>query len=135
MEELFWSNRRIIRMVSAECSRGKTAAACRYIAEGLSTSNFPYVAPTKRLLQQTRAELEMLNVLPVVIDGDTHELVCPAIMSALKAAPEIGQVLLITWQAYANLPYFYHSENWVRIIDEVPQLDEFFPFTLPYNHR
>ena len=110
-------------------------AACKYIRERRGLSNYLYVAPTKRLLKQTRQTLEDLGVRADVIDGDNQPRVNAAITSALKDAPSEGAVLLITWKAYADLSYFHGPEFWTRIIDEVPQLDVFRPYTLPFNHR
>ena len=125
-----------IRYVSAECSRGKTLAACKYMASKLIFSNFLYVAPTKKLLQQTLATLQQLGVNPTLIDSDTTpKRVNAAIISYLKEAPDCGAVLLVTWSAYEHLSYFPKRNEWICIIDEVPQLDAFHPFTLPYNHR
>ena len=125
-----------IRYVSAECSRGKTLAACEYMAQKLIFNNFLYVAPTKKLLQQTFATLQGMGVRPTLIDSDTTpKRVNAAIISYLKEAPDGGAVLLVTWNAYESLTYFHRPEDWVRIIDEVPQLDAFHPFTLPYNHH
>ena len=124
-----------VRVVSAECSRGKTLAACKYIRERRGLSNYLYVAPTKRLLKQTRQTLEDLGLRADVIDEDNQPNVNAAITSALKDAPSEGAVLLITWKAYADLSYFHDRECWTRIIDEVPQLDVFRPYKLPYNYR
>src|SRR5262245_30426042 len=94
-----------VRYVSAECSRGKTLAACKYIVSKLSVTNFLYVAPTKKLLQQTLATLQGMGVRPTLIDSDTTpKRVNEAIISFLKDVPDCGVVLLITWSAYENLP-------------------------------
>jgi len=133
-----WSNRSLgsIRYVSAECSRGKTLAACKYIASNLIFSNFLYVAPTKRLLHQTQAALQKLGVNPTLIDSDTNpKRVNAAIISFLKDVPDCGAVLLVTWSAYEHLSYFPKRNEWICIIDEVPQLDAFYPFKLPRNHH
>ena len=134
-----WFNRSSgnVRYVSAECSTGKTLAACNYIVSKLGFSNFLYVAPTRRLLQQTYATLEEMGVRPKLIDSDTNpKSVNAAIISyLLKEAPDCGAVLLVTWSAYEHLSYFPKRNEWICIIDEVPQLDAFHPFTLPYNHR
>ena len=124
-----------IRYVSAECSRGKTLAACKYIAQKLIFNNFLYVAPTRKLLRQTLATLQGMGVNPTLIDSDTTPNVNAAIISYLKEAPDCGAVLLVTWSAYEHLSYFHRPETWVRIIDEVPQLDAFHPFGLPRNHQ
>src|SRR4051794_22089205 len=107
MKSAFTHSLGSIRYVSAECSRGKTLAACKYMATNLIFSNFLYVAPTKRLLHQTHAALQELGVNPTLIDSDTNpKMVTSAIIGYLKKAPDCGAVLLVTWNAYENLPYF-----------------------------
>jgi hypothetical protein len=131
----FCPNPNAIRIVSAACGRGKTVAACKYIKRHIASNNWLYVAPTKKLLRQTSAVLQSLGIKPTVIDGDTAPLmVSAAIVKFLKEAPDCGVVLLVTWIAYERLPYFHSRGNWTVIIDEVPQLDSFFSFQLPYNH-
>jgi len=57
------------------------------------------------------------------------------IIHFLKATSDIaGGALLITWSAYIDLPYFHRRENWRIIIDEVPQVDRFYPLMLPHSY-
>jgi hypothetical protein len=54
-------------------------------------------------------------------------------MEALKTAPDIGCCLLITWQAYAELPFFPNRYNWQVIVDEIPQVDRAYKLKIPFN--
>lgn len=83
--------RNAVRVVSAECSRGKTLAACKYIRERRGLSNYLYVAPTKRLLKQTRQTLEGLGVRADVIDGDNQ----PNVNAAIDRPPSSGPTRML----------------------------------------
>ena len=123
-----------VRFVSAPCSTGKTHAACQYIRNNQYTTNHIYVAPSLELLKQTSKTMESMGVKPTVITSETHPRhVKSGIIEHLKSAYEVGEVLLITWQAYVDLPFISRPENWQVIIDEVPQLDRFHAFKLPRN--
>lgn len=127
----------LIRFVSAPCSSGKTYAACQYIADHQNSANQLYVAPSIDLLKQTLKQLTVFGV-------DAHAITCETnpkhvksqIVRFLKATSDIdGAVLLITWNAFIDLPYFHRRENWTVIFDEVPQVDRFFPLMLPHNYE
>ena len=49
----------------------------------------------------------------------------------------MGQVLLITFNAYIELPYFHNRTNWSVYIDETPQLDflNSFNITVPRHKQ
>jgi hypothetical protein len=128
---------KIIRFVSAPCSSGKTRAACLYIADHGYSANHLYVAPSIDLLNQTLKQLGDLGIDAKAITSETNpKHVRGDIIHFLKATADIsGAVLLITWHAYIDLPYFHRRENWQIIIDEVPQVDRFYPLMLPHNYR
>ena len=130
-----FSNRHIVKFVSAPCSTGKTRAACQFIADNQYDRNHLYVAPSIDLLNQTLQQLASLGVDAKTITSVTHpKRVKAEIIGLLNAAPSLGTTLLITWSAYSDLPFFHHRDNWTIIIDEVPQIDRFFPLMLPHNH-
>ncbi len=67
-----------------------------------------YVAPSKDLLKQTLGEFERLGVSAKIISSDTHpKRVKAEIIEFLRNADDHGQVLLITWSAFIDLPYFH----------------------------
>lgn len=122
--------------VSAPCGSGKTHAACRFIAQRIAapacTESFVYVAPSKRLLEQTQLELERLGISVAVLTSDTRpNKVIREILGYMQQFTEGRQVLLICHNAYFGLPYFPQHGGWRVIIDEIPQLDTFFSVTEP----
>ena len=124
----------IAQYVSAPCAAGKTYAACQYIANEQGLTNHIYVAPSLRLLKQTSETLQANGVKPTVITSETQPgHVKRAIIDKLKEKSAPGKVLLITWQAYVDLPDFLRRPDWQVIVDEVPQLDQWHTFKLPRN--
>ena len=124
----------VVRFVSAPCGSGKTYAACEYIKANQSLKNHIYVAPSLELIAETNKTLSDLGLKPRVITSDTHPgHVKGNIIKFLKDAAELGEVLLITWNAYVDLPYVNRRDNWQIIIDELPQLDRFYGWMLPRN--
>ena len=51
----------------------------------------------------------------------------------MNHAEDAGEILLITWNAYVDLPYLNRRENWQVIIDEVPQVDRFYAVVAPQS--
>ena len=128
----FTSPRKVIYYVGGACSSGKTFRACVFIEEHCKESNFLYVAPSNQLGEQTVKELRRRGLNVCVINTGTHpKTVRREIIRALKEAPEYGVVLVVTWQAFVGLPYFPEEKNFRVIIDEIPQLDQFYPMRQP----
>jgi hypothetical protein len=135
MADYFFPDAKTIRYVSAPCSTGKTRAACRHIEEKQHLTDHLYVAPTIELVNQTARELKSLGVEPKVITGKTQpNHVKGEIIRFLKDVPDVGIVLLITWNAFVDLHYFPQREQWTIINDEVPQIDDFYRLTVPVNY-
>jgi hypothetical protein len=124
--------------VSAPCGTGKTWAAGKYIVNHRSDANFLYVAPTKKLLKQTKWMLKdehRVNGASIITSDTNPDRAKRAIVEYLKGAEQEGQVLLITHSAYLNLPYFHRRERWKIFIDEIPQFDIPYKWRLPTNWR
>lgn len=121
---------KIINTVSAPCGTGKTYATSKHIQQHQIENNWLYVAPTKKLLDQTRKQLKAFGVSAVAIHSDNTKKPTKAIMEHLKKCSSMGNVLLITWAAYSELPYFHKRDNWQVFIDEVPQIDQFYQYYL-----
>ena len=114
---------RHIYYVSAKCGAGKSYGVRCYIKRDLFVNNFVYVAPSLHLVSEIAGRLKEMGVTPRVITSDTHgKGVKRAIVEALKTAPDIGCCLLITWQAYEELPFFPNREIWQLIVDEIRRL-------------
>ena len=125
-----------IDFVSGKCGARKSHGACRYITENRLEQNFLYVAPSLQLLAEIAERLRSMEVFPRMITSDTHpKTVKKAVMEALESAPELGCVLLITWQALAELPFFPRRSEWQLVVDEIPQTDCFYKLKVPFNQR
>ena len=80
-------------------------------------------------------ELQRLGVSAKIITSDSHpKRVKAEVIDFLRRARDQGEVLLITWSAFIDLPYVHRPEFWTVVIDEVPQVDRFYPLMLPFNH-
>jgi hypothetical protein len=118
---------RHISYVSSPCGTGKTYSTAQYISRNRDLGNYLIVCPTKKLLEQSRVTLAEFGVVAKVIHSETQdESATGAIVEQLKTAHSVGEVTLITWQAFLQIPYFHHRERWQVIIDEVPQIDSFY---------
>ena len=114
---------------------GKTTAALDNIAANQNLTNHLYVAPSIDLVNQTLQGLASRKVAATAITSETHpKRVKGEIIRHLTSAPDCGFVLLITWSAFIDLPYFHRPDNWTIIVDEVPKIDSFCRLTLPHNY-
>lgn len=128
--------KKTIRYVSAGCGSGKTHALTRHIKNNTHNSNHLYVAPTTKMIEQTMAEFVSIGVAAKTINSETNSgNVKKEIMKHFDTADSIGNVLLITWAAYSELPNFSNKSNWEIYIDEIPQIDCYQKFTIPYNRH
>ena len=113
-----------IDFVSANCGAGKSHGACRYIQDNLFEKNFLYVAPSLQLVTEIAGRLRSMGVSLRVITSETHPKgVKRAVMEALESAPELGCCLLVTWQAFADLPFFPKRADWQVVGGRDPQAD------------
>lgn len=125
-----------VHYVDAECGRGKTYSTCKWIKQGVGMRNQMYVAPTTALLEQTSAQLEKLRLPHTIISHkNVNGSVRREVMDHLKNCKSSGNILLVTWSAYVNLPYFHRRENWAIYIDEIPQVDQFYNPLIPHNQH
>ncbi len=135
MSDRFSSHRGlVVYYASGPCGSGKTLVACKHIRDDRFDRNHLYVAPSRALVAQTADVLTTLGVKSTAITSDSHaDHVKKGIVEFMKGAQDHKNVLLITWNAYVDLPYVNRRENWATIIDEVPQLDRFYGWKLPRN--
>ena len=100
--------------------------SCVIISSGPTTS---MSRPRGGWSRETEKTLKTFGVDPMVITSDTHaDHVKAGIIEFMNHAEDAGEILLITWNAYVDLPYLNRRENWRVIIDEVPQVDRFYPW-------
>ena len=123
-----------IHFVSGKCGAGKSHEACSDIKDGLCEKNFLYVAPSLQLVSEIEGRLRAMGVALRVITSETHpNSVKRAAMEALEWAPDLGCCLLLTWQAFSELPFFPNRDEWQVIVDEIPQLDRPNKLKVPFN--
>ena len=110
-------------------TKAKPAATDRIKGRGCER-----LPPSRRLVGETQKTLKTLGLDPMVITSDTHmNHVKTGIIDFMNHAEDAGEILLITWNAYVDLPYLNRRQNWRVIIDEVPQVDRFYGPRLPRN--
>jgi len=123
--------------VDGKCGSGKTHQTSNYISNHYHETNVLYVAPTKRLLHQTKTMLENRQLRPTLLCDENSNSVQGDVLDFIKQADDRGNVLLITFETYANLAFFhdeYRSKsNWEIFIDEMPQLDRYVQLSLPWH--
>lgn len=131
----------IIEYFDALAGAGKTYALAQY-ANRLARYGHKvlFVQPTKHLIDKTiEQELQPLNpVYPVrAIHGDTdvETTVVGEVVRHFQQAGDAGEVLFITHAAFFRLPFIQSKSEWVLIMDEVPQVDEFLEWNLPETHH
>jgi len=135
--KLRW-NLQTIYYAGGPCGTGKSYAACEYISRNLMQSNYLYVVPSLILVDEINQMLSGFGIKATVITSNTHRSVKSAIIKHMNGIKDdFGKVLLITWQAYVDLPYYNRRLDWQVIVDEVPQLDRYYPLALPrhLNYR
>jgi len=121
--------------VDAPGGSGKTyALANRAIQLVRQGETVLIIQPTILLIRET-AEAYFENTLHRVInsensDGGTIE----TIQEYLKQPITEPHILLITWAAFVNLPYFHDKSSWHVFVDEVPQVYELFDEPASISH-
>lgn len=130
-------NKTKVKIVSEPCGRGKTYALGSVIQKTLYKRNHLILAPTLDLIAEMKSDLEEKHGIQSVIEitSNTSNSVRKTAIEYFKSAEDTGHVLLMTWLGYQDLPYFNRRENWDVYIDEIPQIDEFLPFTIPFNNK
>jgi superfamily II DNA or RNA helicase len=95
--------------VSAPCGTFKTTAAIHFMAERYQHGqNVLYVAPSRQLVRQSTDGLATLKTPGDMITTDA----CPygkvesTLADTLASPRKGGQIVLATWKAYSNLPYY-----------------------------
>jgi hypothetical protein len=132
-----------IRYFNALAGAGKTRALARY-ADQLARrgTKVLFVQPTKHLIEKTITdELQPLQpAYPVrAIHSDTaletNSVVGDIVNHFRTSDRNRGEVLFITHAAFFKVPYFERKADWVLLMDEAPQVDEFKEYPLPETHH
>jgi hypothetical protein len=131
-------NNQPIHFVSGLCGSGKSFSLANYIYDNYDyNSKCIVTVPSILLADQTYGLFNSLGIHNVsIINSNTNQKVIISIIDKIKEINLYEEgVLIITQQAFHNIPYFPKKEEWLLIIDEIPQVDQFKEFLLPHNHH
>jgi type III restriction/modification enzyme restriction subunit len=127
-----------INIVSAPCGAGKSYALCQYIKQFQQNKNHLIVLPSRILIDQFYTDLKsagLTMVDKISSDNSKKGQVKSDITDYFCTCMEFGHVLIITWEAYNDLPYFQNKNNWDIFIDELPQTDSFYTVNISKNKQ
>jgi hypothetical protein len=132
----------VIHYVDALAGAGKTHSAMEYaVWQAQLGRKIAIVQPSRHLIQESyQKALGMAQrgrSVPITrIDSDTHAgNVKGALTRHLRyAAPDEGEILFITHNAFLHCPYWHNRDRWVVIIDEIISPIEDKSLKLPRNH-
>lgn len=129
---------RLIFYVSSPASAGKTYLMRQAAyAEAAAGKWVLLVLPTLALIEEVLLAFRELAsaIEPQVINSETTSFVISTLLAALRKRPAGGQIIIITWSAFAALPFFPGKELWTVFIDEVPQVWNSVELIVPKTHR
>ena len=97
--------------------------------------NVIIVQPTTDLIKQTASTLfENELHCRVIHSENSNGKVISEITKYLKEPYPEAHILLITWSAFHQLPYFHRPDNWHLFVDEVPQVHIHESFNASLSH-
>lgn len=130
------SNKKQIQYVDGLCGSGKSHNVIQYIKKNkIMAPKVILAVPSIILANQFYKDMQSVGISNVfIINSETVPVVSGAIIEKIK---EINQlefgVIIITQQAFPNIPYFQDKHQWTLIVDEIPSIDSFYAPSLPYN--
>ncbi|BAI95706.1 hypothetical protein Sj15T_00520 [Sphingobium sp. TA15] len=131
--------------VSALAGAGKTYKAVDH-ASFLANEGFRIVIaqPSRQLIDETHTLAEQFQtrypnakyrLKKIHSDNKTKSSVSGEIVNYLKNYDyDNGEILFITHAALFSIPYFHRKDNWILIVDEIPDPFEDMSLKLPDNH-
>ena len=97
--------------------------------------NVIIVQPTTDLIKQTASTLFENGLHCRVIHSEnSNGKVISEITKYLKEPYPEAHIVLITWSAFHQLPYFHRPDNWHIFVDEVPQVHVHESFNASLSH-
>lgn len=93
------------------------------------------VQPSKLLIAKTVSD-EVTKLSPVrhkIIDGDHDPKVIASIVAHFHDTPPGGEILFVSHSAFFRVPFFAHRDQWIVLMDEVPDVIGFHALSLPAN--
>jgi len=123
-----------IDFVSAACGAWKTYALMQHILKNQENDNHMIVLPSIKLVNQITNDLTCLKLSNIrSITSENTDQVKSSIVKFLKDCQGSGEILIITWAAFDDLPYFQNKNNWKIFIDEVPQVNNLYTLDVSKN--
>lgn len=127
-----------MHFVGSPCGSGKTYAVCQSISEAAKAgilNNTLIISPSKDLIRQTKEQLTIFGIDPIVITSDSTKNVSSYAVELFKDNDTQGQVVLMTHAGFQRTPVFLNKEHWHLYVDEIPSVDRFHDPIIPYNHQ
>jgi hypothetical protein len=128
--------------VNALAGSGKTHGAIQYALKMASSGEkVLIVQPTIKLIEESYQNAKNRNLLGMNISRIHSESVLnistqSELMEYLKyPIPDVGEVLFVTHKTFFSLPYFHQKDNWIVIVDEVPNVIRLVDINLPDTHN
>lgn len=93
------------------------------------------VQPSKLLIAKTVSD-ELAKLSPVrhkIIDGDHGTHIVASIVAHFRETLPGGEILFITHSAFFRVPFLAHRDQWIVLMDEVPDAIGFHELPLPAN--
>ena len=127
-----------IHYVDGLCGSGKTHSLSRYISQQWDHgSKYMIITPSKKLADQIYKQLNEGYVIENIslIHSDNSSNVVTDIMNTIKTINLMGKgIIICTQQVFPRIPHFEHKGSWTLIVDEIPNIDDYYSPSLPYNY-
>ncbi len=126
-----------IKIVSAACGAGKSYALRKEIKKNQQQHNHLIVLPSLALVNQFYSDLKFdgLSLVEKITSDTNPKKVKSTIVKYLSDCLDSSHVLIITWVAFDDLPFFKRKGNWRIFIDELPQVDSIFSVDISKNKQ
>ena len=128
-----------IHYVDGLCGSGKTHSLSRYISQQWDHgSKYMIITPSKKLADQIYSQLkqsaEIQNISLIHSDNSTQVVL--DIMDTIKEINLMGNgIIICTQQVFPRIPFIEHKKSWTLIVDEIPNIDDYYNPSLPYNYN
>ena len=127
-----------IHYVDGLCGSGKTHSLSRYISQQWDHgSKYMIITPSKKLADQIYKQLNEGYVIENIslIHSDNSSNVVTDIMNTIKTINLMGKgIIICTQQVFPRIPHFEHKGSWTLIVDEIPNIEDYYSPSLPYNY-
>ncbi len=128
----------LIQYLCAICGAGKTKAMARY-AKTLARNGEKVLIVQKTIKLINATVCDAIGAAPFSVttfhcDNSGSGNVSVRVSQHFTNAGPGGEIVVITHETFAHMPYFEGKEKWHVIVDEVPQIDDTECFNLSETH-